>query len=65
MPDPNNNKTVANANLQFSNMGSFHNPGREEGMAIFKHSRGKTQAPCQLYSRLLTAQVLLMAYGYF
>lgn len=45
MPAPNNNKTVANANLQFSNMGNFHNVGREEGMAIFKHSGEKTNHP--------------------
>lgn len=45
MPAPNNNKTVANANLQYSNMGNFHSVGREKGMAIFKHSREKNKDP--------------------
>lgn len=31
MPAPNNNKIVANMNPQFSDMGSLHKSGREEG----------------------------------
>lgn len=45
MPVPNNNKTVAHANLPFSNMGNFHNAGREEGIAIFKHHGEKNNYP--------------------
>lgn len=55
MPAPNNNKTIANANLQFSNMGNFHNTGREESMAIFKHSGGGGGGTATLPAILLGA----------